>query len=91
MRVAGIVHTRPSRSISSHVANRTSPVRAAGQYQKLKSELDHAHGTRPLHRRDLGMGQRPHVLHDDLLAAQRPPEPVARIVSAILHDDGPFH
>ena len=37
------------------------------------------------------MGQRPHVLHDDLFAAQRRPEPVARIVSAILHDDGPLH
>ena len=37
------------------------------------------------------MGQRPHVPHELLLAAERLPEPVARIVATVLHGDGPLH
>ncbi len=75
---------RPHPAVPVDLVPRREPHLArprGGQYQKLKGELDHAHGTRPLHRRDLGMGQRPHVLHDDLLAAQRWPDPVARVVN----------
>ena len=37
------------------------------------------------------MGQRPHVLDDNLLRTEDWPDAVTRVVVAVVHRDGPLH
>ena len=70
----GMVQTPASRSISSHVAKRTSPDRAAVSTRNSNARLVATRGLEGSHGREgvchRAVGQRPHMLDDGLL----PPE-----------------
>ena len=96
MRAAGMVQTPASRSISSHVARRTSPDRAAVTTRNSNARLvvTAAWEARTVARASVtrAVGQRPHVLDDGLLPSERLPEGVARrVVRPVAHCDRPLH
>ena len=96
MRAPGMVHTPASRSISSHVARRTSPDRRRRQHQELERPLGGNGGRGGSHGREgvchRAVGQRPHVLDDGLLPPEGLPEGVARrVVRPVAHGDRPLH
>ena len=91
-----MVHTRSSRSISFHVASRTSPDRAAVNTRNSNARLvvtdavdAHtvvmAFATSP-------WGNRSHVLDEGLLPAKGLRQDIARrVVRPVAHRDRPFH
>ena len=96
MRTAGMVHTAASRSISSHVARRTSPDRAAVSTKSSNASLvvTRAWEVRTVARASATApwGSAPHVLDDGPLPPERLPEGVARrIVRPVAHGDRPLH
>ena len=96
MRAAGMAQTPASRSISSHVARRTSPDRRRRQHQELERPLGGNGGRGGSHGREgvrhRAVGQRPHVLDDGLLPPERLPEGIARrVVRPVAHGDRPLH
>ena len=94
MRSAGTVHTRPAVSISSHVASRTSPDRAAvstrNSNASLTARVDLDARTVAIAAATSRWGKRPHVAHDVALRAEDRADAVAGVVGPMLHGDAPL-